>query len=299
MEVTLNGVFAVVTGASSGLGLAMSEALLQAGATVAVASRPGSKLENVVQRLQQDGYDAHALPLDVRSMQSVGEAVTWVRQTWGRLDVLVNNAGIGMRTVNPRFMFEPQPFFKVSPEGFRNLIDTNLTGYFLLSRGFAPLFVEQGKGRIVNISMNHETMRRKGFIPYGPSRAGTESLSYIMAEDLREFGVTVNMLLPGGATLTGMLPEEYADHYRSMPTILHPDVMARPIVFLASPAAEGITGERIVAKDFDAWLLTNWRTAVKTNGNESKSASTSPMLPSRPAPPCSRLRRKTDLSTRN
>jgi len=250
----LKGVHAVVTGASSGLGLAMSEALLEAGATVAIASRSATKLDQTVAHLREHGYDVHALPLDVRSVESVDEAVAWVRKSWGKLDLLVNNAGVGMRTVNPRFMFEPQPFFKVSPEGFRNLIDTNLTGYFLVSRAFAPLFVEQGAGRIVNISMNHETMRRKGFIPYGPSRAGAESLSYIMAEDLREFGVTVNMLLPGGATLTGMLPEEFADHYKSMPTILQPKVMARPIVFLASPAAAGITGERIVAKDFDAWL---------------------------------------------
>ncbi|WP_255295255.1 SDR family NAD(P)-dependent oxidoreductase [Bacillus sp. AFS037270] len=61
--------------------------------------------------------------------------------------------------------------------------------------------VEQGRGKIINISMNYETMKRKGFVPYGPSRAATESLSYIMAEDLIEFGGSVNMLLPGGATV--------------------------------------------------------------------------------------------------
>ncbi len=247
----LDGTHVVVTGASSGLGLAMATALLTAGASVALAARPSDKLDEVVDRLTAAGYAAHQLPLDVRSEESVSTAVTWVRETWGHLDVLVNNAGIGMRTVNPRFMVEPQPFFEVTPEGFRNLIDTNLTGYFLVSRGFAPLMIEQGRGKIINISMNHETMRRKGFVPYGPSRAGAESLTYIMAEDLQPFGITVNMLLPGGATETGMIPEELKSHLKA--PLLRPEVMAEPIVFLASKESDGVTGERVVATTFAQW----------------------------------------------
>ncbi|WAH36611.1 SDR family NAD(P)-dependent oxidoreductase [Alicyclobacillus dauci] len=253
-EKLLSGVHALVTGASSGLGYAMAHALLQEGATVAISSRSGEKLSSAVKRLRDQGLDAHELAMDVRSAESIESAADWVKSNWGNVNFLVNNAGIGMRTVNERFMFEPQPFYEVSPEGFRDLIDTNLTGYFLVSRAFAPMMVAQGSGRIVNISMNHETMRRKGFVPYGPSRAGAESLSYIMAEDLRDTGVTVNMLLPGGATLTGMLPEAYAQRFKSMPNILSPEIMARPIVYLASPQAEGITGERIVAVEFDKWL---------------------------------------------
>ncbi|NHM32510.1 SDR family NAD(P)-dependent oxidoreductase [Neobacillus terrae] len=249
----LKGIHVLVTGASSGLGYSMAKALLKAGATVALASRPGSRLDESVSRLQNEGFDAAGLPLDVRSEQSVNEAVQWVKSNWGKLDVLVNNAGIGMRTVNPRFLVEPQPFFKVTPEGFRDLIDTNLTGYFLVARGFTPLMIEQGKGRIINISMNHETMRRKGFVPYGPSRAATESLSHIMAEDLKEYGISVNMLLPGGATVTGMIPEEIQAEIQSQFQLLKPDIMAEPIVFLASPDAEGITGERVNAVDFKGW----------------------------------------------
>ena len=99
----LNGVRIVVTGASSGLGLAMSEALLKAGASVATAARPRTRLDAEVHRLVEDGYDAYQLTLDVRSEESATEAVNWVRETWGRIDVLVNNAGIGMRTVNRSF----------------------------------------------------------------------------------------------------------------------------------------------------------------------------------------------------
>jgi NAD(P)-dependent dehydrogenase (short-subunit alcohol dehydrogenase family) len=251
----LRNIHALVTGASSGLGFSMAEALLQAGATVALASRVGTKLDQAVEKLKREGYPAVGIPLDVRSEQSVNNAIKWVKREWGKLDVLVNNAGIGMRTVNPRFLVEPQPFFKVTPEGFRDLIDTNLTGYFLVARGFAPLMMEQGHGRIINISMNHETMKRKGFVPYGPSRAATESLSYIMAEDLKEYGIMVNMLLPGGATTTGMIPDEVRKEIESKFQLLDPKVMAEPIVFLASAAAEGITGERIIATDFQDWLL--------------------------------------------
>ena len=148
-------------------------------------------------------------------------------------------------------MVEPQPFYEVTPDGFRDVIDTNLTGYFLVSRGFAPMMVQQGKGKIINISMSRSTMRRQGFVPDGPSRAGAESLSYIMSEDLLPPGIMVNMLLPGGATETGMIPEDLKEHIK-MP-LLRPKVMAKPIVFLASEQSDGITGERIVTTEFAEW----------------------------------------------
>lgn len=248
----LKGRHVLVTGASSGLGLAMAEALLKAGATVALAARSREKLNEQVERFRAEGFEAYPLVLDVTDNSSVQAAVKWVRDTWGQLDVLVNNAGIGMRTVNPRFMVDPQPFFKVTPEGFRAVIDTNLTGYFLVSRAFVPLMIEQGKGRIINISMNYETMKRRGFVPYGPSRAAAESLSYIMAEDLKEYGITVNQLLPGGATETGMITEELKKELQI--PLLQPEIMGKPIVYLASEKAEGITGQRIVATEFDDWL---------------------------------------------
>ncbi|MCY0874716.1 MAG: SDR family NAD(P)-dependent oxidoreductase [Firmicutes bacterium] len=247
----LTGVRALVTGATSGLGLAMAQGLLTAGASVVLTARDAQKLDEQVLRLRQAGLDAHGITMDVREESDVDKAVDWVRATWGRLDVLVNNAGIGMRTVNPQFMVAPQPFYEVSVQGFRDVIDTNLTGYFLVARAFAPLMVAQGYGKMINISMNHETMKRRGFIPYGPSRAGAESLSAIMAQDLLSTGVTVNMLLPGGATETGMIPEGLKSQLKG--TLLQPEIMADPIVFLASRASDGITGERIVAAEFERW----------------------------------------------
>ena len=248
----LDGVRAVVTGATSGLGAAMADALLRSGARVAVAARETPRLGAAVSRWRGEGLDADALPLDVRDAAFADAAAASIRARWGGLDLLVNNAGIGMRTVNPRFMVEPLPFWQVLPDRFADLVATDLTGYFLVSRAFVPLFLDQGRGRIVNVTMNHETMRRAGFVPYGPARAGAESLGLIMAEDLRPHGIAVNLLLPGGATETGMIPDDAPPDIRAR--LLPASVMGPPIVFLASPEAEGLTGRRIVARDFDRWL---------------------------------------------
>jgi NAD(P)-dependent dehydrogenase (short-subunit alcohol dehydrogenase family) len=230
----------------------MAEALAAAGAAVAVNGRNPDRVAAAVTQLGGAAENVHAAPFDVRDEQAVALGVRAAADALGGLDVLVNNAGIGMRTVNPRFTTDPQPFWQVSADGFRALIDTNLTGYFLVAKAAVPALQASPSGRIVNISMNHATMRRQGFVPYGPSRAGAEALSHIMAADLADLGVTVNQLLPGGATATGMIPDGVSDEARAR--LLPPQVMGPPIVWLCSPAAVGVSGERIVAAEFDEWL---------------------------------------------
>jgi gluconate 5-dehydrogenase len=184
--------------------------------------------------------------LDVRDETSVAAAVDAVWARFGGLDLLVNNAGIGMRTVNPRFMEEPQPFWAVPPDGFRDVVETKVTGCFLVARAVVPRMLEAGGGRVVNISMNHSTMVRRGFVPYGPAGAGVEALSRVMAADLADSPVRVNLLLPGGATATGMIPEEgVSDEVRS--SLLSPDVMGPPIVWLATA---DVHDQRIVASEW-------------------------------------------------
>jgi NAD(P)-dependent dehydrogenase (short-subunit alcohol dehydrogenase family) len=170
----------------------------------------------------------------------------------GGLDVLVSNAGIGMRTVNPRFMIEPQPLWEVSPAGFRDVLETKATGTFLVAREVIPRMLRAGGGRVVTISMSEQTMTRRGFIPYGPAGAAVEALARVMAADLADTPVTANILLPGGATATGMVPDEMSDAQRA--NLLDPAIMGPPIVWLASPDAAGVHDERIVARDFDDWL---------------------------------------------
>jgi NAD(P)-dependent dehydrogenase (short-subunit alcohol dehydrogenase family) len=239
----------LVTGATNGLGRAMASALAVSGAAVAVTGRDGSRARAVAADLP----GAIGLELDVCDPGSVARAVGEAWDRLGGIDMLVNNAGLGMRTVNESFMTRPQGFWEVPVDGFRAVVETNLTGYFLVAREVTPRLLAAGGGRIVNISVNESTMVRAGFVPYGPSRAGSEALSRVMAADLRDTGVRVNVLLPGGATATGMLPDGVAGE-----GIMQPSVMGPPIVWLASEEAAGVHDERIVAAHFDSWLR-EWR----------------------------------------
>jgi len=242
----LNRTRVLVTGATSGLGAAMAAALVRAGARVMVTGRDQARTEAAARQL---GAEAIPCQLDVRDERSVADCVAWALEAWGGVDMLVNNAGIGMRTVNPRFMTDPQPFWEVSPSGFRDVVDTKLVGCFLMAREVVPLMLRDGGGRIVNISMNEQTMVRRGFVPYGPSGAGIEALSRVMAADLADSPVTVNLLLPGGrGTRTGMVPDEVPAEVEAR--LLDPSVMGPPIVWLASEQAAGVHDQRIVANEF-------------------------------------------------
>jgi gluconate 5-dehydrogenase len=243
------GTRALVTGATSGLGLAMARALVDAGALVVITSRDAQRARQVATDL---GPSAFGLAIDVRDDGAVAAGVAEVWARLGGLDLLVNNAGIGMRTVNPRFLSQPLRFWAVSPDGFRDVFETKVTGGFLMARAVVPRMLAQGGGRVVMISMNEATMVRRGFVPYGPSGAAVEALSRVMAADLAGTPVTVNLLLPGGATDTGMVPGDTPPEARER--LLDPAIMGPPIVWLASPAAAGVHDERIVATEFDQWL---------------------------------------------
>jgi gluconate 5-dehydrogenase len=232
---------ALITGGTSGLGLAMATALAEAGHEVVLTGRSAERARAVAAGLP----GATGLALDVTDEASVEAAV----EAAGPVGLLVNNAGLGMRSVNPRFLTEPMPFWEVPPDGFRAVVETNLTGYFLVARAVVPRMLAAGTGRIVNVAVSEATMRRAGTVPYGPSRAGSESLSRVMAAELRGTGVTVNLLLPGGPTRTGMVPEVPAGR-----TFRDPSVMGPPIVWLASDAAAGVHDQRIVADEFEDWL---------------------------------------------
>jgi 3-oxoacyl-[acyl-carrier protein] reductase len=249
----LAGRVAIVTGGGRGLGRAMALGLAQAGAyVIATAARERAEVETVAREAQQSCGEARILPVlaDVTQEDDCAQAVEAAIKRFGRLDILVNNAGRGMKYVSSEFLTEATRFWEVEPQTWRLLIDTNVNGPFMMARSAAPAMIKAGWGRIINVSMNQETMRRRGFSPYGPSKAALESETIIWSQDLAGTGVTVNALLPGAATLTGMIPDSVSNETRS--GLLDPAIMVPPLLWLASPESNGMTGRRLMA--------TRWRT---------------------------------------
>ena len=252
---------ALVTGAGRGLGRAMALGLSRAGFRVAItAARNRAELEAVAREAPRG--QVYPVISDASRESDCAALVREVQEQLGQVDVLVNNAGRGMRYVSEQFMVEPTRFWETDPETWQMVIDTNVNGPFFLARAVTPGMISRGWGRIINISMNHETMRRVGFSPYGPSKAALESETIIWAQDLAGTGVTVNALLPGGASLTGMIPDEVPPALRQK--LLMPEVMVPPLLWLVSPDSDGMTGRRLVA--------TRWRPDL--GGREAAEAAT-------------------------
>ena len=235
---------AVVTGGGRGLGRAMALGLAAAGCRVVVtAAREAQEVASVAAEAGADRV--LAITADVTREEDCARVVDATLSKFGRLDFLVNNAGRGMKYVSDKFLTEPRRFWEVRPDVFRMVIDTNVNGPFLMARAAVGPMLRAGWGRIVNVSMNRETMRRAGFSPYGPSKAALESETVIWAQDLAGTGVTVNAILPGGATATGMIPDGVSDQVRA--SLLRPEVIVPPLLWLVSARADGVTGKRVIA----------------------------------------------------
>src|SRR5271157_5123358 len=239
---------AIVTGGGRGIGRAMALALAEKGVRVIVsAARERAEIEAVAAEAEQRFGERRIASLiaDVTRDDDCERLVEAAFERFGRLDILVNNAARGMRAVSETFLTVPTRFWDVAPETWRMVVDTNVVGPFLMGRAAAPAMIEARWGRIINISMNHETMRRRGFSPYGPSKAALESETIIWAQDLAGSGVTVNALLPGGASLTGMIPDEVPSELRQ--ALVSPEIMVPPLPWLISDSADQVSGKRFNA----------------------------------------------------
>ena len=150
-----------------------------------------------------------------------------------------------MKYVSERFLTEPTRFWETDPDVWRMVIDANVNGPFLMAQAAVSGMIAAGYGRIVNITMNHATMRRRGFSPYDTSKAALESETVIWAQDLDGTGVTVNALLPGGATATGMIPDGFPQD--GLAKLLEPTIIVSPLLWLVSDASSGVTGGRLDA----------------------------------------------------
>jgi 3-oxoacyl-[acyl-carrier protein] reductase len=230
----------IVTGAAAGLGRAMTRGLLAAGRRVAAVDLAHETASN----------DANLLTVtaSVRSDADCERAVAETLAHFGRVDALINNAGLGIAWVSPDPATMIVPFYTAPVDRWRALIDTNVNGPFLMARAVTPHLIAAGWGRIVNITTSYATMIRGGNSPYGPAKAALEAATVVWSADLAGTGVTVNVLIPGGASDTAMVTHAEA---RDRSTLIRPDVMIAPAVWLTSQAADGVTGRRFIGRDWD------------------------------------------------
>lgn len=244
MNADLRDRVAIVTGGGRGIGRAIALGYARAGAQVIISvARSRAEADAVVEESRSLPGTVEAVQADVTTAGDVDGLVERALSLNGRIDVLVNNAARGMLFVNEHFMSEPMPFWELDPEAWRMVMDTNTVGVFLMSRAVMPHMLAAGRGSIVNVTINRQTMVRRGFSPYGPSKAALEAMTEIWAQELEGTGVVINLLLPGGATATGMVPDEVPDGVELLP----PEVVVPGALHLAVTEH---SGQRIVGTEF-------------------------------------------------
>ena len=242
---SLKGRVVLITGGSRGLGREMALALDQAGARVAITgSAPSPALEGTRAEL---GPDALALIADVTDADACTLAAADTITAFGRIDVLINNAGLGMRAISETFNTTPTKFWQADATAWHRIVETNVNGPFLMARAVIPQMLSQRFGKVINISTSDITMVRKGYSPYGPTKAFLEATSRVWAADLAGTGVDVNVLLPGGATDTDLLPPS-PNKKGADGNLLNPQIMRAPALWLCSDASNGISGARYIAR---------------------------------------------------
>ena len=232
----LRGKVALVTGASQGLGRALALAYAGEGASLVLNSRSEESLRPVAEEAERLGVEALALAADVSRGADVERMVGAAAERFGRVDVLVNNAGL----LGPRVRIEEYP-----EDEWRRVIDANLTGPFLVSRAVIPHLPEGAS--IVNVVSGVSVEGRAEWGAYSVSKFGVEGLTQILAAELEGRGVRVNAVDPGGMR-TDMRAAAYPEEDPN--TRITPEENTAVFLYLASDESEGVTGKRFKAQEF-------------------------------------------------
>ncbi|MGW7068769.1 SDR family NAD(P)-dependent oxidoreductase [Streptomyces sp. NPDC054855] len=243
MTTALEGKVAIVTGAGRGLGRAMAEALAEAGARVCVAARTGRELDTFVKEQAALGREARACPTDITDVEAVNHLVDSTVDTFGRLDVLVNNSGIVATT----------PLLQQEAEEWDRVIATNLRGVYLATRAAGRYMVPAKSGKIVNIASNFAFKGVAGHAAYSASKAGVIAFTRTMGIEWARYGIGVNALAPGyfATPLNAELradPETTERVIKAIPArrMGEPAEIKPWLLMLAGEASDFMTGETIV-----------------------------------------------------
>jgi 3-oxoacyl-[acyl-carrier protein] reductase len=225
----LVGQVAIVTGAGRGIGAAIARSLARLGATAVLCGRTRTALESTAQTVSQAGGKAEALVCDVSSLQSVEAAAKHLETSFGRLDILVNNAAI--RGLDG-------PLHQLPPDSWDQVLNTNLRGVYYAVRAFAPMMIRARSGHIINIS----SLAGKNALPngaaYAASKWGLNGLSYSVAEELRGYNIRVSVICPG-STNTDLSPHAGKDPTK----MLQPDDVAHAVEMLVTQSPQSFVSE--------------------------------------------------------
>jgi len=253
MRTFLAGKVALVTGGGRGIGAATALALARAGADVALTARTEGEIQRTAEEVQQLGRQAIAVAADVSQPEAVQHVVNETLTRFQRIDFLINNAGI----IHP-----VGKVWEVDPETWRYNVAVNLVGVFLTTHAVLPHMLEQGNGRIINVSTGAARSVVPGWSAYCAAKAGVEHFTRVVAAELEGSGVTINAMLPGivdtemQAQIRQADPRRFPElprfrMYKQFGMLRDPSEPAQMILWMCSPATEGMNGETLYLDDED------------------------------------------------
>ena len=243
-SLSLDGKSVVITGGGTGLGRAMVRALARAGADLAIGGRRPGPIQEAVDEVKALGRDAVAVPTDVTDSGQVNELIFSSIQRFGKIDVLINNAGAVQDNVR-------KPIWDITDDDWHRIMDVNLTGAFYCSRAVSKPMVDQGHGKIINVASGFGLRGGRDIYMYCCSKGGMIQLTRTLSFNLARHGVTANSIVPGyvptgnsGAT-SESLPR--SGDFLPIGKLGKPEDFGPLAVFLASSASDYMTGEMIIA----------------------------------------------------
>ena len=238
----LKGKNAMVTGSTRGLGEVCAKALAGAGADIAVCGRNADDMKRVTDDIRELGRRADGFFIDVTTKQSVTEAVARILESFGQIGILVNNAGVNHRV----------PVLEFPEEEWDRVISTNLKGYFLVAQAVAPQMLQNGYGKVINMSSILGTVGLPNQLAYASSKGGVDQMTKVMALEWAKQGVRVNAIGPTYfetelVTQIRNDPERFnfINERTPMGRWGYLPELEGAVIFLASPASDFVTGQTI------------------------------------------------------